>query len=802
MSQSPPENPQSDALEPLLDKLNPAQREAVTAEGGAVLVLAGPGSGKTRVLTHRIAYLVARGVAPYHIMAVTFTNKAASEMTERLRQLLGDDLKGTRIGTFHALCARILRAEHHATPFSADYTIFDTDDQLKVVTQVMSEQNLDTRKSPPRAILNAISNAKNEFILPTQYQAGDYFSGIVQRVYPAYQRLLLDSNAMDFDDLLVNAVLLIQGDDAVREKYQRLVQHILVDEFQDTNMVQYRLVKLFGAPQGNIFAVGDEDQSIYAFRGADYRNVQRFRQDYTDANVILLEQNYRSTQNILDVAQAVIKHNRNRTHKHLTTTKGAGERITLRECYDDHEEAQFILDTIGELRMQGHRYDDFAVMYRTNAQSRALESTCLDYGVPYTLVGGVGFYKRREVRDLLAYLRVVNNPDDRIAFARIINVPRRGIGEASLRKFQQWVAEAGITYSEALDQILQGGRTPLSSTIQQRFARFAQMWTRWRQIVDDAEIPLTALFDDIRQQTAYVEYLKDTGDTPNEVNERMENLDELRGLLAQADEQGWRLNDFLNNEALKSDVDNEQRDTPHVTLMTLHAAKGLEYPFVFITGLEEGILPHQRALEDDFTLGTNDALEEERRLLYVGITRAKERLYLSYAFRRTRFGSSDVQSPSSFLANVPPELIEGKAQTPKDDYRRQTHWDSVYTPPSTGGLERMQADFDAFRASRTPSPDALSQKHEEKPVSKPSAPPRSKNPDIRKKIIHFPGSKDAVEPHFKPDQRVTHPLFGVGRVLDSVVVGGEEEITVQFDNPRYGKKTLLNSLANLQRLDD
>jgi DNA helicase-2/ATP-dependent DNA helicase PcrA len=793
----------------LLARLNNAQREAVTAGDGAVLVLAGPGSGKTRVLTHRIAHLVAhKQVNPAHIMAVTFTNKAAREMQERIAKLMGDKLTGLRIGTFHALCARILRIEYQATPFAQDYVIYDTDDQIKLIEQVMSSLNLDSRKYSPRAVLGAISNAKNELILPKQYDAGDYFTEIVKRVYPRYQRSLLENNAMDFDDLLVNTVLMLQGDDYVREKYQNRLKHILVDEFQDTNMVQYQLVKLFGAPQNNIFAVGDEDQSIYAFRGADYRNVLRLRQDYPDAQVVLLEENYRSTQIILDVARAVIDQNRNRTRKELFTQQGDGERITIRQCYDDKEEARYIMEEINRLREAGIPYTDVAVMYRTNAQSRAIESACIDNAVPYVLVGGVGFYKRREVRDLLAYLRVISNPNDTVAFARIINTPRRGIGTKSFASFQQWVANENMNYGIALNKLLEGEKTPLANAAQKRFTEFAHLWQRWRNINDDPETPLVALLDAIMIDVGYNFYITDISENDLEIDDRMGNIAELRGLLIQADDLGMALNEFLSEQALMTDVDNAQMDGEKITLMTLHAAKGLEFPAVFITGLEEGILPHMRATDEDQTSGTREALEEERRLFYVGITRAKTNLYLTYAFRRTRFGSSEVRSASSFLNDVPEDLIDPATSTHDtqgNNFQKMTSWDSMYgdaesEPPRNNisaeearqGLARLRRDFEQFRASLDDDDDAppSTNKRQDKSKQRP-------NRSARQKIVRFPGSIDTGETQFEPNQRVRHPLFGVGRVLDSVLAGGDEEVTIQFENPRYGKKTLLASLANL-----
>ncbi|MEP7291478.1 MAG: UvrD-helicase domain-containing protein, partial [Chloroflexota bacterium] len=424
----------------LLNILNPQQRAAVTAGNGPVLVLAGPGSGKTRVLTHRIAYLIQdEGVPPYHIVAVTFTNKAAAEMRERVQKLLGGALDGLQIGTFHSICARLLRIEADHTPYARDYVIYDTDDQVSVIKSVLAEMNVDPKKFKPGGVLAAISTAKNELIEPGEYVGRDYFGEIVARVYPQYQKRLVASNALDFDDLLMQTVLLLRNNPDVREKYQQRYEHVLVDEFQDTNQAQYQLVQILASPQENVLVVGDEDQGIYAFRGADYRNVQQFRRDYPTARVILLEQNYRSTQVVLDAARAIIDKNSHRTPKALFTDRSGGALVSIYEAYSEGEEGDYIVHTITrQIKRGGHNFRDFAVMYRTNAQSRAIEEAFIKYGVTYKLVGGVGFYKRREVRDLVAYLRVINNPNESVSFERVINVPGRGIGKKSLDTFIEW----------------------------------------------------------------------------------------------------------------------------------------------------------------------------------------------------------------------------------------------------------------------------------------------------------------------------------------------------------------------------
>ncbi len=733
----------------LLDGLNEQQRAAVGAGGGPVLVLAGPGSGKTRVLTHRVAYLIQEMNVPADaLLAVTFTNKAAGEMRERVEGLLGGRPAGLQVGTFHAICARILRREGRHTPYGPDYVIYDTDDQVSVVGQAIAELNIDTKRFPPRRVLGAISSAKNELLRPADYVALDYFGEVVARVYARYQSILLDNNALDFDDLLMQMVYLLRDDDSLCQKYQRAFEFVLVDEFQDTNTAQYELVRLLAAPQNNVFVVGDEDQGIYAFRGADFRNVLRFREDYPGAQVVLLEQNYRSTQTILDAARAIIDRNPHRTPKALFTDRGGGPAITVHEAYNENEEAQFVVDQIDLLRRrEDHDWTDFAVMYRTNAQSRALEEACIQHGIPYRLVGGVGFYKRREVRDLLAYLRVVNNGSDKVSFSRIINLPRRGIGKQSLVDFQRWAADIGGSYDDALTRLIADDETPLSSRAARLFAEFGQSLLRWRELAASGD--LLHLLDTIISEIGYNLYLSEISDDDQQALERGENVQELRGLLLKAQETGLSLSEFLAEQSLVADVDALAADADAVTLLTLHAAKGLEFPVVFITGLEEGMLPHMRAFDDP------DGLSEERRLMYVGVTRAEDRLFLTYAFRRTIYGSSSANSRSRFLADLPGDLLDGappglSVDSARQSFREQTRWNPTVRP------------------STPPAPP-----------NPPAEPHRSR---LRDKIVPFPGMSagGGQSTRFKSGARVQHKMFGVGTVIISRYKNGVEEVDVAF----------------------
>jgi DNA helicase-2/ATP-dependent DNA helicase PcrA len=547
-------------------------------------------------------------------------------------------------------------------------------------------------------------------------------------------------------------VALLREDEVVAQRYQRWFEFVLVDEFQDTNTAQYELVRHFGQPQGNVFVVGDEDQSIYAFRGADYRNVLQFRQDYPDAQIVLLEQNYRSTQNVLDAARAVIDKNPQRTPKALFTDRVGGTRLNVHEAYDERYEAGYVIETITRLRDDNpYDFNDFAVMYRTNAQSRALEEACVREGIPYRLVGGVGFYKRREVRDLLAYLRLVNNPNDKVSFSRIINVPKRGIGKKSLKDFQFWAAQADLTYDDALARLMAGEETPLSGRAAKQFATFGVMLAEWRAVAETGN--LIELFDQIVSGNGYSMYLHEISDTPDQAMERSENVRELRGLVAEASDNGVLLADFLAEQALVSDVDELTDEANTITLLTLHSAKGLEFPVVFITGLEEGLLPHIRSFDDV------EAMYEERRLMYVGLTRAKDQVCLTYAFRRMMWGSSNANTPSRFLSDIPIDLTEGVSSpirhaADRQRFQRETSWE-----PS-----RLDRD--------------LSRQTEQGQTNK-----------LRGKIIPF-GGMSPPQSRFRSGQSVSHPTFGEGLVIEIKHAGDDEEVTVAFANKKHGIKTI------------
>ena len=649
----------------LLSSLNEVQREAVQHTEGPLLILSGAGSGKTRVITHRIAYLLEHhDVSPYRILAVTFTNKAAKEMKDRLDVLVkGSVSRDLWVATFHATCARILRRDieklgknaetesvsrsrDHA--YTRDFTIFDTGEQATLVKDVLRQLNYSDKQYNPRAILSHISRVKNESISPEAYRhiADGYFERIVAEVYTLYQDALRLNNSLDFDDLLLFTVRLLNENPEVCQFYQDKFEYILVDEYQDTNRCQYELVNLLTGTKQNICVVGDDDQSIYAFRGADIRNILDFEKDYPNTRVLRLEQNYRSTQNILDAAWGVVHNNKARKAKKLWTDNDMGEPITCYEAMDENDEAGYVGTQIEDWHAEGVNYKDFAVFYRTNAQSRIFEEAFRAADIPYQIVGGVGFYDRMEIKDLLAYLRVVCNPNDSVSVRRIINVPSRGIGATTLDRLMNFAARQGISLFAAIQRV--GEITAINRGLQTKVQRFAKIFDDF----DAAMLPADAL-DHVLKVTGYLKNLK--AQRTIEAQNRVENIEELINAVIEYEQSTPEptLSDYLENVALTADIDAMETDTTDmVTLMTLHSAKGLEFPFVFIVGMEEGYLPHQRSLD------TQAELEEERRLCYVGITRAMEQLYLLHASSRRTFRETEYRVQSRFISEIPEHLVK------------------------------------------------------------------------------------------------------------------------------------------------
>jgi len=725
----------------ILDPLNPPQREAVTHGDGPMLVLAGAGSGKTRVLTHRIAYLLdVKGVSPYNILAVTFTNRAAAEMKERVVNLAGKPGEWVTIGTFHAFCVRLLRreAEFFHRP---NFSIYDTDDQRSLVKQAMTMADIPESRTSPQAILGAISDAKNELIGPMEYAPKTYFEELVRRVYPIYQDLLRQNSAFDFDDLIMEAVRYLQNNPDRLEHYASRFQHILVDEYQDTNHAQYVLVNLLASKHRNLFVVGDDDQSVYSWRGADIRNILEFERDYSDVREIKLEQNYRSTQTILDAAHTVISQNIGRKSKRLWTENEAGALIEIFHAYNEEEEASFVANEIDRMVRRGEvKPGECAVMYRTNAQSRALEEAFIRANIPYLLIGATRFYERREVRDIIAYLRLLQNPNDGVTLRRVVTVPPRKIGATTLQGLRRWAEENGqplMAAVERADEIEEIG-TPARKAL----AAFAATMADLRGAA--TELPVLQLLDRVLERIRYESYIRDGSD---EGEDRWGNILELRTVAQDyADEPPMEgLRSFLENVSLLGETDEISDDRPKVTLLTLHSAKGLEYRAVFLVGMEENLFPHVRSLENP------KQMEEERRLCYVGITRAKERLYLIHAARRTFHGNTVVNPPSRFLADLPERLWSESGVSPRSYLRRE------FTPVP----HRVDLWEEQEAAPRGP-----------------------------------------VSQAFSPGDRVHHKHFGNGVVLSSTMTADDEEVEIVFQSPK-GKitKRLLVSFAGLEGID-
>jgi DNA helicase-2/ATP-dependent DNA helicase PcrA len=833
----------------ILGRLNPEQARAVSATDGPVLILAGAGSGKTRVLAHRVAYLVGvRGVPPWRILAVTFTNKAAAEMRERIVGLVGPEAgRDVAMGTFHALCARLLRRDGPAIGIPSRFVIYDTDDQQALMKRILKDEDLPvTGEFRPAAVLGAISRAKNEMLDATFLadNAASYHERQVAKLARRYEKALREAGALDFDDLLLQAVRLFEEAPDVLLRYQRRWRYVHVDEYQDTNRPQYLWVKALAARHGNLCVVGDDDQSIYAWRGADVTNILEFERDWPAATVVKLERNYRSTQLILDAAHAVVSRNPSRTEKRLWTEREGGAPISLFEAYDEEEEAEWIARRTEELTGSGTgvlvrradadplRRRDVAVLYRTNAQSRAIEEAMLRHGLPYQVIGGTRFYARREVKDALAYLRVLRSDTDAVSFERIVNVPARQIGERTLEGVRAHEAEMGASTWEAFRAAADGRIEGLAPRARTAIGGFVALVDRLRARVGVLDLP--ELLDAVLEESGYRAMLMD-GSADGE--ERWENLLELRTVTTrygdlEADD---ALDRFLEETALVADQDAYEGERDEVTLITLHAAKGLEFPVVFIAGLEEGVFPHARSLDDERQLA------EERRLAYVGMTRAKDRLFLSHAWRRSTWGPGMPAAPSRFLLEIPEGLVEGpRLGAPgagADDLRGEADmlWGARRTSriggarpaggafrqgsgrpgaPRPGDPFRPTRDLEAKRASYAagepsgvlrvaPDPDGgydVAFTDDDGPQEEPAA---RHAPGVRRPASGRPGAtarparvRVPGERLFRDGDRVRHARFGDGVVVTSKLTRDDEEVTVAFREG--GVRTMLASMANLE----
>ncbi len=758
-----------------LSMLNPEQRLAAETLEGPVLILAGAGSGKTRALTYRVANLMDHGVKPWSILALTFTNKAAREMKERITRLVGDQAEDAWISTFHSTCARILRRDIEKLGYGRSFTIYDDDDQGTVIKEILKRQNIDEKFLPPREIKAKISDAKNRLLGPDEWfaQTGrDFRSQTLHDVFVAYEERLKAANALDFDDLLVKTLELLAEHPPVLESYRDRFRYVMVDEYQDTNYAQYMLVKLLTDRSRNLCVVGDDDQSIYGWRGADIRNILDFEKDYPDATVIKLEQNYRSTANILDAANQVIAHNTGRKEKALWTEQGEGETIKLFCAGDEREEAAWVADRIKKLERHGEGYGHTAVLYRTNSQSRVLEEMLMRAGIPYKVFGGLRFYDRREVRDVIAYLRVIANPTDDVSLRRIINVPKRSIGDATIAELVSHAQQEQMPLFSALTDL----PASLSSRPRKCVGDFFTLMTTLMAMKE--ALPLGEFVQQLVEMTGLLaQYQKEDSD---EARTRVENIQEFLGAVEEFARQTEHatLEDYLENVALVTELDQTEDEKQYVTLMTLHSAKGLEFPNVFITGMEEGIFPSGRSLMED------GRMEEERRLCYVGITRAQQRLFLSRANQRMLYNQVNHNAPSRFLSEIPERLLEDEWEAK----RRQTFHDTPAPQPrsytSGYGLKSAPTVSQLGQPRLTLGGNML----EIPGVQKGFTPSKARQ------------SSSALQNLFKKGDRVMHRKFGEGSVVELTGSGADARIAIEFT--AYGIKEFALSIAPIVKVEE
>ena len=766
----------------IYDKLNEPQREAVYHTDGPLLILAGAGSGKTRVLTHRIAYLIGeRGVNPWNILAITFTNKAAEEMRQRVDNLVGFGAESVWVSTFHSACVRILRRFIDRLGYENHFTIYDTDDQKTLIKEVCRKVDVDTKVFKERSLLSAISSAKNEMILPDEFElnaGGDFAKMKIAKVYREYETQMRANNALDFDDLLVKTVQLLQTQPDVLESYQERFRYIMVDEYQDTNTVQFQLVSLLAGKYKNLCVVGDDDQSIYKFRGANIRNILDFEHEFPDAKVIKLEQNYRSTGNILNAANSVIANNRGRKEKSLWTENGEGELIRLRQFDTAFDEADFIGEDIKNAVRQGGSYNDSAVLYRTNAQSRLLEEKFIAMNIPYKIVGGVNFYARREIKDLLAYLKTIDNGRDDVAVRRIINVPKRGIGLTTINRIQESATERGIGFYEALlaPELIAGvGR---SAT---KLDSFAALIEYFKTLAE--EMNITDLLQEVIEKTGYIESLEN--EDKEEAKTRKENIDELISKAATYEEscqdkdEKATLSGFLEEVALVADIDSLDEDQEYVVLMTLHSAKGLEFPRVYLAGMEDGLFPGYMSIN----AGDREELEEERRLCYVGITRAEQELTLTSARRRMVHGETQYNPMSRFVKEIPRELLD----TGNKKFTQETEMPAQQnTYARAREAFRAQAFAGAF-GGMTP----VKNQGAGKPLTGSQA-----LASLQKGSQLAAGGNGPLG--YEVGDRVRHVKFGEGTVTDIKEGGRDHEVTIEFDS--VGTRKMFAKFAKLVKV--
>ena len=759
-----------------LDMLNNEQREAVLHTEGPLLILAGAGSGKTRVLTHRTAYLIDEcGVNPYNIMAITFTNKAAGEMRERIDDMVGYGSESIWVSTFHSTCVRILRRYIDRLGYDTNFTIYDADDQKTLMKDICKRLEIDTKIYKEKMFLNVISSAKDEMIGPIEFEnraAGDYTKRKQAQVYKEYQNALKQNNALDFDDLLFKTVELFKLDKEVLNAYQERFRYIMVDEYQDTNTVQFELIRLLAMKYKNLCVVGDDDQSIYKFRGANIYNILNFEKHFEDAKVIKLEQNYRSTQNILDAANAVIANNVSRKVKSLWTANGTGDKIDFEQLDSGYEEADYVArDIAGKIRRGEYTYKDCAVLYRTNAQSRLFEEKFINMNIPYKIVGGVNFYSRKEVKDLLSYLKTIDNARDDLAVRRIINVPKRGIGAASISKVQMYAQDRGMSFYSALSMAADVPGMGKAEAKIRPFVEFIESMKAKAAIVSVSE-----LLEEILKETGYVSELEAEG--TDEAQARIENIDELisKAVAYEESTDEPSLNGFLEEVSLVADIDNLDENSDYVVLMTLHSAKGLEFPNVYLAGMEDGLFPSYMSITSD---DANSEIEEERRLAYVGITRAKEHLTITSARMRMIRGQTQYGKVSRFVKEIPNELLKGEIYEPKGR-------DDDLTKAST--YQKAKAAFKTTPTYGTEYATSFNTKKTKPPVYTPVSNQKSFASE----------TTSGTSLSYVVGDRVRHIKFGDGEVMAIVEGGRDFEVTVDFD--KVGTKKMFASFAKLKKI--
>lgn len=757
----------------IIDVLNDKQKEAVLSTEGPCLVIAGAGSGKTKVLTHKIAYLMQeKNVKPWSILAITFTNKAANEMKERVENLVGDVAKDMWIGTFHSICVRILRRYIDRIGFTSSFIIFDSSDQRTLVKQCLKQLNIDDKMLNDRAVLSEISNAKNEMLEPDAYKLrtnNEIRKETIAKVYELYQKRLRENNAIDFDDIINYTIRILSENPDVLEYYTNKFEYVLVDEYQDTNKAQFTLVSILAALHGNITVVGDNDQGIYSFRGADITNILNFEKDFPGTKIIKLEQNYRCTQNILDAANAVIKNNETKYEKKLWTENGKGGMITVFRGNDEYDEANFIVENINKLRREEYMtYNDFAILYRMNSQSRSIEDILRRENVPYKIIGGLKFYERKEIKDTIAYLRLIQNPSDNLSLTRIINEPKRGIGKTSLDNVQQIAMQSETSMYDVIKRADEFGLNRVFVNSREFISQIEELRAK------KDHIKISDLIKETLNKTGYTKALEDEDTT--EAETRLENIEEFLTVAMEFEEQMAEnsLEEFLEGITLSSDIDNADDQEDSVTLMTLHSAKGLEFPVVFLVGMEEGIFPGYKSI------GEPKELEEERRLCYVGITRAKQNLFISCARQRTIFGSTSCNQVSRFVKEIPKELMDGfdenfedKPQKTYEDY--QYEWKYGNSHVTSYKSDEVKSAKPAMQYNFRTAESFLN--------------------NLNKK----PASASMDVSIYRAGQRVYHKKFGEGRINYVEAEGDDAKVDITFD--KIGHKRLMAKYAGLEVLD-